>query len=51
MDLREIQAIQQRLMEGYYEADCDTLLAMQLLLDTVKRLRDEDHQSAGEELS
>jgi hypothetical protein len=50
MDSRELQTIRQRLMEGYYEADAEALIAMRLLLDTLDRLRD-DESSMAEELT
>ena len=50
MDSRELQTIRQRLAEGYYAADAETLGAMGLLLDAVRRLR-EDELNAPEELA
>ena len=51
MNSQEIQTIQQRLMEGYYEADADTLLAMQALVDMVKRLQEQDDHGAPDEIA
>lgn len=50
MDSRELQSIRQRLAEGYYHADAEALGMMQLLLETVDRLRD-DESSMAEELT
>jgi len=40
MDARELAQIEQRLAEGYYEADPDALRAMQRLVEEVRRFRD-----------
>jgi hypothetical protein len=41
MNSSELQMIEQRLKEGYYEADADTLRTMQELVAAVRRLRDD----------
>jgi hypothetical protein len=41
MNALELQKIEQRLKEGYYEADADTLRTMQELVAAVRRLREE----------
>jgi hypothetical protein len=41
MNALELQKIEQRLKEGYYEADSDTLRTMQALVAAVRRLHDE----------
>ena len=50
MDTRELQTIRQRLTEGYYTADAESLGTMRLLLDTVHELR-EDELAVPEELT
>ena len=41
MDGRELQQIEQRIQEGYYEADADALRVMQRLLQEIRRFREE----------
>jgi hypothetical protein len=41
MDARELAQIEQRIAEGYYEADADALRAMRMLVAAVRRLRQE----------
>lgn len=41
MDACELALIEQRLAEGYYEADPDTLQAMQRLIAEIRRFREE----------
>ena len=41
MNALELQKIEQRLKEGYYEGDPDTLRTMQELVAAVRRLREE----------
>ena len=41
MDCRELQQIEQRIQEGYYEADEDALRVMQRLLQEIRRSREE----------
>lgn len=40
MDMLSLQMIDQRLKEGYYEADSDTLRTMQQLVQEIRRLRE-----------
>jgi len=49
MDGSELQQIEQRIKEGYYEADADALCVMKRLLDEVRRSR-EEVSTAGPEL-
>jgi hypothetical protein len=41
MNAVELQKIEQRLKEGYYEADADTLRTMEELVAALRRLREE----------
>jgi hypothetical protein len=41
MDGRELQQIEQRIKEGYYEADADALRVMERLLAEIRRIREE----------
>jgi hypothetical protein len=41
MDGSELQQIEQRIREGYYEADADALCVMRKLLAEVRRFREE----------
>jgi hypothetical protein len=45
MDARELAQIEQRLAEGYYEADTDALRAMQRLVQEVRRFREEAEEA------
>ena len=49
MNERELQEIEQRLMEGYYEADADALAAMRRLIGEVRHFRDECAEASYEE--
>jgi Spy/CpxP family protein refolding chaperone len=40
MDMLSLQKIEQRLKEGYYEADPDALRTMQQLVSEIRRLRE-----------
>ncbi len=55
MNATELHKIEQRLREGYYEGDPDTLRTMQALVSALRRFREQselkeshDSQSAGE---
>jgi hypothetical protein len=48
MDGRELQQIEQRITEGYYEADADALCVMRRLVNEVRRFREELWAPAGE---
>ena len=41
MDGSELQQIEQRITEGYYDADADALCVMRRLVDEVRRFREE----------
>ena len=41
MDAQELAQIEQRLAEGYYEADPETLKAMQRLVAEIRKFREE----------
>jgi hypothetical protein len=41
MDGSELQQIEQRIREGYYEADADALAVMKRLLAEIRRFREE----------
>ena len=40
MNMSELQKIEQRLKEGYYEGDPDTLRTMQQLIEELRHLRE-----------
>jgi hypothetical protein len=48
MDGSELQQIEQRIKEGYYEADADALGVMRKLLAEVRRFREEALVAAPE---
>jgi hypothetical protein len=48
MDSVELLQIEQRIQEGYYEADADALRVMRRLLDEVRRFREEISSPAAE---
>jgi hypothetical protein len=48
MDAQELRQIEQRLAEGYYEADAEALRAMQKLIQVLRRLREEEAQPESE---
>ena len=50
MDGSELQQIEQRIKEGYYEADADALCVMRRLLAEVRRFREEALTAAPEML-
>ncbi|MGZ5152883.1 MAG: hypothetical protein ACXWI6_22710, partial [Burkholderiales bacterium] len=50
MDGSELQQIEQRIKEGYYEADADALCVMRRLLAEVRRFREEALAAAPEML-
>ena len=50
MDGSELQQIEQRIREGYYEADADALCVMRKLLAEVRRFREESSLVAAPEL-
>ena len=41
MNAQELQQIEQRLKEGYYAGDPDTLRTMQELVEAIRRFREE----------
>ena len=49
MNAQEIHEIEQRLKEGYYEADEAALAAMQRLLLAIRRCREEAAEAGVEE--
>jgi hypothetical protein len=42
MDAQEIRRIEQRLAEGYYDADAEALQTMQRLIAELRRFREEE---------
>jgi hypothetical protein len=50
MDAQQLQRIEQRIKEGYYQGDADTLSTMQELVAAIRRVR-EDESAPVEELS
>ena len=48
MNARDLHEIEQRLKEGYYEADEDALTTMQRLLQEIRRFREEAADEVGE---
>ena len=48
MDARELAQIEQRIAEGYYEADPDALRVMQRLVAEVRRFREASEEAAEE---
>ncbi|MDB5921859.1 MAG: hypothetical protein JWN13_795 [Betaproteobacteria bacterium] len=53
MDGSELQQIEQRIKEGYYEADADALCVMRRLLAEIRRFREEaiDRSAADADLA
>jgi len=51
MDALELQRIEQRLKEGYYEGDADTLRTMQELIQAIRRVREAAETPPAQELS
>jgi hypothetical protein len=47
MDARELAQIEQRIAEGYYEADPDALRVMQRLVAEVRRFREEAEEAVS----
>jgi hypothetical protein len=50
MDMLSLQKIEQRVKEGYYEADADTLRTMQQLVAEIRRLREVAESEVPEEV-
>lgn len=50
MNALELQTIEQRLKEGYYQGDLDTLQTMQLLVSEVRRFRETAETAEADEL-
>ena len=50
MDMLSLQMIEQRMKEGYYEADADTLRTMQQLVYEIRRLRELAESQVPEEM-
>jgi hypothetical protein len=42
MDAQEIRRIEQRLVEGYYDADAEALRTMKRLIEELRRFREEE---------
>jgi hypothetical protein len=42
MDARELGKIEQRVAEGYYDADAEALHTMKRLIDELRRFREEE---------
>lgn len=50
MNVQELQKIEQRLKEGYYEADPETLQTMRELVEAVRGLREQAEPAQSAEL-
>lgn len=50
MDALELQRIEQRLQEGYYEGDADTLRTMRELVQAIRHAREAAEAAPIEEL-
>ena len=51
MNAQELRKIEQRLAEGYYDADAETLGTMQQLIDELRRFREEEASREAEVLA
>jgi hypothetical protein len=51
MDAQELRKIEQRVAEGYYDADAEALRAMKCLLAELRRFREEEALPEAEVLA
>jgi hypothetical protein len=51
MDAQELRKIEQRLAEGYYDADAEALRTMRRLIDELRRFREEEAEPEPDALA
>jgi hypothetical protein len=51
MNAQELSKIEQRLAEGYYDADAETLRTMRRLVDALRRYREEEAEPEPDALA
>jgi hypothetical protein len=51
MDAQELRTIEQRLAEGYYDADLESLRTMKRLVDELRRFREGEESTQELEVS